>query len=273
MGWPTDHVATGLARWVQEAAGLATSQVVLEQANRGNRPSGPFLSLQRIGVRWVGSPADRLADGAPSWTLDFAGFDPGDYVGASVFGAPLVILTDLGDSPIDARDAWQAALTDLRLDEVIEVTPADPALLTVALTTDAARGFLNVAALIGVDVTATASPGPSEVVEQSAVLTMRVWANNYPDVLAAEAVLARVRAQAARPVWIDKSRLYLCGATGVIGGASAVGSTAIMIGAEYEARAWLDLRIALVVRGPAEDADALAEVADADGDPTGYIVP
>ena len=268
MALPADHLATGLARWVQEASGLGAGQVVLEQASRGNRPAGPHLTIARVGTRWVGpAAAYTVGAGSAAWTVDFATFTPGEAVAVDVLGTVVWVSTDPGDADTDARDAWLAALADLRLDEILTAAAGAGATVDLALTSAAPRGAVDVSAVLGCTVTPGPDLGPAEIVSRGAVMVWRVAAANFPDLLAAEDVLSRVGNRGGSPAWIGRSRSYLVGCLGVVRAVGDVQSAAVLVGAEYETHAWADLTIALVARGPADDTETLALVDWADDEP------
>ena len=258
---PILHVRRGLARWVVEASGLAEAQVLTAQAAVGRGPAGPYLAISRLGVVWDGPARSRHAnEGAPGWALDFTGFTPGDPVALRVFGRPLLVETDPGDSASDARDAWAAALEDLDLGELVVFAAGGPGLATLTLTADAPRGFLHVSEIQGCAVTPDASTGSLEVTEQTGRIVYRVTAYNFEEALAAEKVLGRVRGRVGSRAWSDRSRSYLRGAQGVIAEAGNVTPIDVRAGADFDTRAYLDLEVEAVWLGPAEDADLLADI-------------
>lgn len=256
---PWRHVAGGIGRWVEEAAGLGAGTVVWEEAARGIGVAGPSLRLQRLGVRWGALAAARLtADGAPGWDLDFTGFTPGDPVTVYVFGEPLLVETDPGDSADDARDKWLAAFADLWLGEVASAASTGVGLAEVVLEADAGRGVLELSAGQGVAVTPRASTGGAEAFERPGRLVVRVWGYGFPAVWQTEATLGRIAARVASARWSERARRYLCGATGAMAAVGDVTPVTTRNGAEFDTRAWLDLEVALVNRG-GEDADTLSD--------------
>ena len=260
MSLPYVHLLGGLARWVAAVTGLAEGAVLLEDPAGGMGPGVPYVTIERLAVAWAGLPAEYFRRGPTTWTLDFGAAWAADE-GAAVDLGGVVVEAAAGADGAAVRDAWLAAVADLRLGEVVTAAATGAEGATVTLAAGAPAGLYAVVALRGVDVVAGAGGGPFKTVCQAGTYTVRVTAKGFADVGEAEAVLGRVRAATGSRTWATVSRAWLGGALGVVVGAGDVTTAAARTGALYDTRAYVDVRVAVVDRTGLGAEDALAAVA------------